>query len=84
MYCKKEKQFSVNVRRLGILVHQLEACECELYDLLENLSTIFPTKKYQISFKRIPPVKDLEHTAATKASLHFIRCRTVNNLLSNN
>lgn len=45
-------RYSINVRRLGFLVHQQAACSCELYELLSGLNKLFPGDRYSISFQK--------------------------------
>lgn len=85
MYCTIHDApgFSINVRRLGMLVHQQNTCACHVYDRLRTLSSIFPPEKYNISYARI---KRNETPSASQANGEVGPGHVINikNLLSNN
>ncbi len=85
MYCYHQDQpiFSVNVRRLGMLVHQQNACECQVYDLLRNLTALFPPCKYSITFKHVKqPV--LSESLDAWSGENVGQGLNIKNVLSNN
>ncbi len=73
--------FSVEVRRLGMLVHQQTVCESDLRELLLSLASIFPPSRFSLSFKSVEPATLVNDTSAV-ANQRF-DLFVVKNLLSN-
>ncbi len=84
MYCAHQDRpiFSINVRRHGMLVHQQNICECQVYDLLRNLAAIFPPRKYNITFKHVS--RQLLTEQDVWGGENVEQAPNIKNLLSNN
>lgn len=55
MYCARCEQITcVTVRKWGFIVHQVQVCECDLYDALRALTRVYSSKPYAIALKRFP------------------------------